>query len=1389
MMNKLILTALAVLGAVHVAPADTLVVDKTGADGAYTTIQAAISAAEAGDTIFVKAGVYETGSTTDGFSTPMENRVYVNKSVKILGESREQTIIKGARATTGVDSYGLGCGSNAVRCIGINADNVVISNLTVTGGATHNSSDGNDKEENNGGGVYALNGKTGIVIVDCIISNNIARRAAALRYGNDNPANHSKCLLVRTWIHENKALDGGYPIVRGCLAAHCLFTRHYSSSHLDYAATYVNCTFADGYGRHHSGSANVSGYNCIFTDSWYKDDGSANWYNCAFNKQDATTTSTTNLYCVFNPGYDLYMAPPLVDYRLHDGATAVIGKGDAGYLDLLPEAYRYTDFYGHAFTSDSVNMGCSQETVTPTGGTITFAGQTGMSAVTPTGNYGATTDCGLYFFNGMPVGASKLLGYIRTMAGRTIVTVAHDPAGATGSGREKGLHSFAASGADTMHRFALMDGSFVLMAPPAGKTVTLAPNFNASVLYVDRNSTAEPPDGSAEAPYTSIQAAINAVVASAYATIYVKEGVYDNDTGMYANHLTNRVHSNGRYVRLVSSDGIGKAVILGAPDPSVALDAWPFGCGYGALRCAFLQQRCAIQGFALTGGYSNTDADSTGKRGAALWLDGGAQALDCVITNNVGYQGVAINGSETVQVPSAFAHRCYIADNYPINTTTSAKTGGQAGMIRSTTIGSSIVYNNHGNNFGSYERQYSFHTTFADGEGADNGHLINSSYNVNDVVLATYGALNAPTMIGGVYKIKTGAVSGSSTSVVNADPLIADPARGDFRLAATSPARDYGVTAHDDFQDSTKAAYYMFGATDFGGRIFRLKDGKPVCGALDRYAATVVLNGETHVLAEGETAFTYTCTSDDKHPFLGLEITADGVVTTNATRSYTFNLPAQEDYPEAYALTILDLFDPNWYVNAATGDDTYAGTEAQPKKTLKGALIDAVSGDTVHVAAGVYASETMTQPKRFSNVTGAGYDHLARAVIPAGVTVLGAGAETTFIVGASDPSAIETDNGCGPNAVRCVAIEKGAKLSGFTLTGGRTDADGNDDNFHGGGVLAEYGTEATMAVVADCIISNCVGRRGGGGFHGVYNRCWFLDNSVISGGNGSAVRGNGLGNCYLYNCLIDRCDGYATVYFPTCMNCTFGADNSLGGAKDGITLIVDAGDIRNCLILGDKNASGQTNAVGEVTHTKFYNCVMSPQTEAYLSDVSRKVYVDASCIVTDNLAIDADYAPVIGGNAAVDVADKTVYDTVKCGTTDVYGHPRFVNGLKLDIGAVESDWLAAYSQKLGSSVTVTAADPAVELVETGVKIPAEASLAFDAATIAGSRYGLLATLAEGGTLAVQKDGTDWLTVTDSGEYNFRAAGSHTTLDFVMGPVGYGVLSRFHSTDGTSIVIR
>ena len=950
--------------------AETRVVDKL--HGPYFSVQEAVDAASEGDTVLIKNGVHDVGGKLDEFTTAMSNRVYVTKSLTLVGESKEGAIIKGAHATEGVDDMGLGCGANAVRCLGINADNVVVSNLTLTGGATHNTTAGNDNEENNGGGVYVANGKKGIVLVDCIISNNVARRAGAFRYGKtDGAGSHGNCLLVRTWVHANKAVDRD-PVVRGCLAAFCLFTGHYSSGTISYAATFVNCTFADGFGRNHSETANVVGYNCLFADTWFKDDGKAQWSNCAFNKQDATTTSTTNAACVFNPGYDLFMAPPLVDYRLHNGATAVIGKGDASFLEKIPEAYRTLDFYGHAVDTASVSLGCAQEIVTPTGGTITFARQDGMSSTDIAdrkSGFAPTTDYGFYFFNGVCIMSAKVLGYIRTMEGRTVVKVTHDPSGARLAAAQKGLHSFTASDADTMRRYANADGAFTFVAPSAGKTLTLAPNFNAAVLYVDRSSSAATPDGTEAAPYASLSAALEAVPSGAFATVYVKAGVYDNGT--------------------------------------------------------------------------------------------------------------------------------------------------------------------------------------------------------------------------------------------------------------------------------------------------------------------------------------------------------------------------------------------------------------------------------------------MTQAKRFGNIATTAYTHKARAVVPSGVSVIGAGADKTFIVGSDDPDAEAVNKGCGPAAVRCVALAKGSRLTGFTLTGGRTDvgtdAANNGDDFHGGGVLAEYGTESELAVVTDCVISNCVARRGGGGFFGVYNRVRFLDNGIIQGGNGPAVRGDGVGNCFLVNCLIDRNEGYATTYYPTALNCTFGADNTQGGNKNGVGVIVDAGDVRNCLILGTKSATGKTNEQGVVTHTKFYNCVFSPETKAYLDKTANKTYVDESNTAATDLAVDDGLVPVVGANAAVDAADAAAYDAAKWGDKDVYGNPRMMNGNKMDVGAVEADWRSAYAKKLGKRLVVTAVDPAVELVEDGVKIPAGASLAatIGRAERANGAYFLKATVEDGATCAVTRDGVAAAPLT-AGENVVRYATGETGLTdlvFTADAFGSTVLSSLKADTGVLVILR
>ena len=647
--------------------AATLVVDKLS--GPYTTIQAAVDAASPGDTIYIKNGIYDFGSKSDGFGTSMQNRVVIDKSLTLVGESKDGVIIKGRRATLPTDGQGLGLGSDAVRCMAVKADNVVISNLTITGGATHNTDAGNDKEENNGGGVYVPNGRVGIVIVDCIVSNNVARRAAQIRHGNDGAANHGNCLLVRTWLDGGRALDRD-PAIRGCLAAHCLFTRHFSTGAVEYSATYVNCTFADGNCRKHGDSSEnrVYGYNCIFADTWYKDDGKGNWSNCAFNKDQKDTTSTTNEACVFNPGYDLFMAPPLNDYRLHRGATSVIGKGNATYLELVPEAYRHVDFYGHAFSASSVNLGCSQEAIAPTGGKVAVDHKTGTSKITSVGNYGATLDCGLYYFNAQPIYASYFLGYVRTTAETLKIVISNDASVATSAACQKGLHSFDASGADTMRRYPDAEGSFAIAAPSVGQTLTLSPNFNNSVVYVDRASSSVNPSGLCSDPYASLKDAVTAVVAlGGFATINVAAGEYDNETMTVTKSLIGIGSSYAHKARVVVPSGVsvigagaGRSFIVGKSHPGADESVSPYGCGSEAVRCVAIENGARIVGFTLTGGRTDEGSEADDTVGGGVLAQSGTEdtmALisDCVISNCVATRGGgAYNG---------VYRRCFFLDN------------------------------------------------------------------------------------------------------------------------------------------------------------------------------------------------------------------------------------------------------------------------------------------------------------------------------------------------------------------------------------------------------------------------------------------------------------------------------------------------------------------------------------------------------------------------------------------------------------------------------------------------------------------------------------------------------------------------------------------------------
>ncbi|NLC82892.1 MAG: hypothetical protein GX748_17070, partial [Lentisphaerae bacterium] len=169
----------------------------------------------------------------------------------------------------------------------------------------------------------------------------------------------------------------------------------------------------------------------------------------------------------------------------------------------------------------------------------------------------------------------------------------------------------------------------------------------------------------------------------------------------------------------------------------------------------------------------------------------------------------------------------------------------------------------------------------------------------------------------------------------------------------------------------------------------------------------------------------------------------------------------------------------DWHVDVARPDDSGDGTGwGTAKRTIQAAVDLADTGDTVLVAPGIYGEGTRVTP---------GGRLLNRVVATKEITLKSRdGAEKTVILGARDPSDTAF-GGCGPNAARCVFMDRGV-LKGFTLAGGATGSENKEDlNNRGGGLYSP--SKQGLPLVYDCVISNNAAIRGGGAYGGAFHRC------------------------------------------------------------------------------------------------------------------------------------------------------------------------------------------------------------------------------------------------------------------------------------------------------------
>ncbi len=351
----------------------------------------------------------------------------------------------------------------------------------------------------------------------------------------------------------------------------------------------------------------------------------------------------------------------------------------------------------------------------------------------------------------------------------------------------------------------------------------------------------------------------------------------------------------------------------------------------------------------------------------------------------------------------------------------------------------------------------------------------------------------------------------------------------------------------------------------------------------------------------------------------------------------------------------------SYYVDAQNGSDEWDGSSpalpgenapadggviAGPKRTLAAAMEIANFGSVVYAAEGVYDEGEMYADATTSN----------RVVVPVGVTLAAMGRRDKTIIKGKFATAEGSDiNGCGVDALRCVALREGAVVKGFTLKDGRTaPSDSSASGNACGG--AAWGIERGLLV--DCVITNCGSSYRGDNFYGkvtllrckMYKRACGENLDFYYGGKAidTIIHDSG--------CAYQGCEF---------VNCTFTDQYSVYGI-DAAPAIV-----RNCLHFYGFNAP--------ISHdTQIYNsyfCSKEPTQQRITWDETSRFEVSAEEVLHSAASLRP-----LSGSVAIGKGDIEMYLAVtndwpvtmrrEFTLKDIYGRDRFAGGA-LDLGAVQ----------------------------------------------------------------------------------------------------------------------